>query len=139
MTAAPAQTEPQPKPEEPKPEPEATGSDHTAAYVVGGIGIAGVGVGIVFGLLAKSQADAAEDDPALCPKKSCSPAGRSEIDAAETKALVSTIGFGVGVVGIGVGAYLLLSGSSDERAEHARRVIADVGPGRAVLGYRGSF
>jgi hypothetical protein len=134
-----AQAAPAPRAEEPKPDTEAGGSNHTLAYVVGGVGIAGVGVGVVFGLLAKSQADAAEDDPELCPKKSCSPAGRSEIDAAETKALVSTVGFGVGVVGIGLGAYLLLSGSGDERAEHARRVVADVGPGRAVLGYRGSF
>lgn len=144
LTASPAtapgpQAAQEPKAEEPKPEPEARGSNHTLAYVVGGVGIAGVGVGVVFGLLAKSQADAAEDDPALCPKKSCSPAGRSEIDAAETKALVSSIGFGVGAVGLGVGVYLLVSGSGDERAEHARRVVADVGPGRAVLGYRGSF
>ncbi|HEX6764725.1 MAG TPA: hypothetical protein VF103_04590 [Polyangiaceae bacterium] len=138
-TAPSPQAEPAPKAEESKPEPQAGGSNHTLAYVIGGVGIAGVGVGVVFGLLAKSQADAAKDDPALCPKKSCSPAGRSEIDAAETKALVSTIGFGVGAVGIGVGAFLLLSGSSDERAERVRHVIADVGPGRAVLGYRGSF
>jgi hypothetical protein len=139
VTAPAAQAATEPKAEEPKSEPRAAGSNHTLAYVAGGVGIAGIGVGVVFGLLAKSQADAAEDDPELCPKKSCSPAGRSEIDAAETKALVSTIGFGVGAVGIGVGVVLLLSGSGDERAEHARRVIADVGPGRAVIGYRGSF
>ncbi len=139
VAAAGAQPAPEAQPEKQTPEPQATGSNHTLAYVIGGVGIAGVGVGVVFGVLAKNQADAAEDDPALCPKKSCSPAGRSEIDAAETKALVSTIGFGVGAVGIGVGVYLLLSGSGDERAEHARRVVAELGPGRAVLGYRGSF
>ncbi|XXY45301.1 hypothetical protein WME91_35375 [Sorangium sp. So ce269] len=85
------------------------GGLRTAGFVIGGAGAAVLGVGAVFGILAASQASDAEDDPTLCPGKQCSPRGREEIDAAETKALVSTIGIGVGVAALGAGAILVLT------------------------------
>ncbi|MGK3967317.1 hypothetical protein WMF38_24480 [Sorangium sp. So ce118] len=85
------------------------GGLRTAGFVIGGAGAAVLGVGAVFGILAAGQASDAEDDPTLCPGKQCSPRGREEIDAAETKALVSTIGIGVGVAALGAGAILVLT------------------------------
>ncbi|WP_437928134.1 hypothetical protein WMF37_02470 [Sorangium sp. So ce291] len=85
------------------------GGLRTAGFVIGGAGAAVLGVGAVFGILAAGQASDAEGDPTLCPAKQCSPRGREEIDAAETKALVSTIGIGVGVAALGAGAILVLT------------------------------
>ncbi|WP_437508362.1 hypothetical protein [Sorangium sp. So ce1099] len=85
------------------------GGLRTAGFVIGGAGAAVLGVGAVFGILAAGQASDAEDDPTLCPGKQCSPRGREAIDAAETKALVSTIGIGVGVAALGAGAILVLT------------------------------
>ncbi|WP_437288488.1 hypothetical protein [Sorangium sp. So ce406] len=91
----------------------------TAGFVIGGAGAAVLGVGAVFGILAAGQASDAEKDQALCPNQQCTPLGRKEIDAAETKALVSTIGFGVGVAALGAGAILVLT-SGPSRTEGAR-------------------
>ncbi|WP_437610305.1 hypothetical protein WMF20_02265 [Sorangium sp. So ce834] len=102
----------------------------TAGFVIGGAGAAVLGVGAVFGILAAGQASDAEKDPALCPGKQCTPLGREEIDAAETKALVSTIGIGVGVAALGAGAILVLT-SGRSGAEGASAAGARPGaPGR---------
>ncbi|WP_437307442.1 hypothetical protein [Sorangium sp. So ce388] len=106
------------------------GGLRTAGFVIGGAGAAVLGVGAVFGILAAGQASDAEDDPTLCPAKQCSPRGREEIDAAETKALVSTIGIGVGVAALGAGAILVLT-SGPSTTEGARAAGARRGsPGR---------
>ncbi|XXY18506.1 hypothetical protein WME88_02475 [Sorangium sp. So ce216] len=108
----------------------AGGGLRTAGFVIGGAGAAVLGVGAVFGILAAAQASDAEDDPTLCPGKQCSPRGREEIDAAETKALVSTIGIGVGVAALGAGAILVLT-SGPSTTEGARAAGARRGsPGR---------
>lgn len=80
-----------------------------AGFVVGGVGIAAVGTGLVFGTIAlgqKSDADTLYDkrDPAFKDKE----------DAAGTSALISTIAVGVGVVAIAVGAYLVVSARSEK-------------------------
>jgi hypothetical protein len=93
----------------------------TAGFVIGGAGVAALGVGAVFGLLASGQASDAETDPSLCPKKACSPEGRDEIDAASTKALVSTIAVGVGVAAVGAGAVLILTSGRSKATAEARR------------------
>ncbi|WP_437968233.1 hypothetical protein WMF04_02575 [Sorangium sp. So ce260] len=124
----------------------------TAGFVIGGAGAAVLGVGAVFGILAAGQAGDAEKDASLCPEKQCTPRGRAEIDAAETKALVSTIGIGVGVAAIGAGAILVLtsgrSGSEGASAASARpgapgrvqaRVVPLIGPDGGGVGVLGAF
>lgn len=115
------------------------GARRTAGFVVGGVGIAAVGVGAVLGALAAGQASAAEDDPALCPNKQCTPAGRAEIDAAGTKALVATIGIGAGVAALGVGAALILTSGGASRPEPAARLVPAIGPRGGGLHLVGAF
>ncbi|WP_437734613.1 hypothetical protein [Sorangium sp. So ce1335] len=118
----------------------------TAGFVIGGAGVAVLGVGAVFGALASGQASDAEKDPALCPNKQCTPLGREEIDAAETKALLSTIGFGVGIAALGAGAILVLT-SGPSRTEGARaasgrvqaRVVPLIAPDGGGVGVLGKF
>ena len=67
-----------------------------AGIGVGVVGVAGLAVGGAFGGLAMSQASGAKGDKTLCPGNTCTPAGRSAIDAASTKATISTIGVAAG-------------------------------------------
>jgi tetratricopeptide (TPR) repeat protein len=119
-SSAPAPTAPPP----PAPVPSATSSatpppiapeppSRVPIYVAFGVGAAGVAVGSIFGALALSQASDVED---ACPGGKC---GRNDQvgpqadaqDAARTKAWVSTIGFGVGVIGVAAGIVLLATQS----------------------------
>ncbi|NUP04871.1 MAG: hypothetical protein HOW73_02290 [Polyangiaceae bacterium] len=119
-------------------------------FVAAGVGVVGLGLGTAFGVIASGTASDAEDDPALCPNKICTPAGREEIDSAETQATVSTVGFAVGGVALAGGVALIVAGftmggsASDEKTGNVRPFVMPTG-GRemfasgAVFGVEGAF
>lgn len=81
-----------------------------AAWVALGIGAAGMGVGSYFGIRAMSEQQTADDN---CPKDNqCTRTGTSANTDAIKFANISTVGFGVGVLGVGLGTFLLLSRGS---------------------------
>lgn len=88
----------------------------TAAYVAGGIGIAGVALGAVTGILVIGKKDTIKSN---CSDIDCNDAGLSAANSAKTLATISDIGFGVGLAGLAVGTILLLTGGS-ESTEAAR-------------------
>lgn len=106
VAALPPVTTPPPGPVTQPPEPAASKSN-TAAYVALGIGGAGILVGSVTGVLALGKASD-------CPNKVCP--SQSNLDDAKSMATISTAGFGVGIVGLGVGAILLVTGHKRESA-----------------------
>lgn len=113
-------TQPSPIPPSPPstpPDSSAGGvSSRTLGWVIGGTGVVALGVGIGFALDAlslKHQADA------LCPNKLCTPHGKSLIDDASTAATIATIGFAVGIAGLGAGAWLVLRPTSNGGASVA--------------------
>jgi hypothetical protein len=121
--------------------PEGTGSgpNRVPAFVAFGIGGAGLAVGAVFGLLAlgtKSTLDNA------CPNKVCpNGASQSDIDQLSSRATVSSVGFGVGVLGLAVGAVLLVTAHGEGHPAAAGatpprppRVRPWIGLGAAGLG-----
>lgn len=110
-------------------------SKRTIGYVLGGVGLASLGVGTLFGMLAAKQAGDAEDDASLCPDKLCTKEGRKEIDSAETKALISTIGFGVGVAALAAGVTLVLTNPDSSHA----RLEPSIGPNGGFIGVSGVF
>lgn len=122
---------------------DSSSGSSTLGWVLTGAGTAVLGTGFVFGYLASQQASDAESDPNLCPDKRCTPAGRSEIDGAESKALISTIGVGVGAVALGAGVYFLVSagGSSAKASPKASsaRVSPFVAAGGGGVGVSGAF
>jgi hypothetical protein len=136
---------PPPPIEQPGPGAEGGGVPRrTVGFVVGGVGVAAVGVGAVLGIMAASDAGSAEDDPALCPNKRCTRAGRDAVDSASTKALISTIGLGVGIAAIGAGAVLILTSGSTGGAEQkppssTTWLVPAIGPGGGGLGVIGAF
>jgi hypothetical protein len=97
--------------------PQPRGS-RTPGWIVGGVGVAALGVGAGFGIQAitlKSSADS------QCPQHKCTSSGLSTIGDAKNAATVSTIGLAVGAVAVGVGTWLVL------------RVPSPTGTGAAVL------
>lgn len=88
------------------------GSNKTLGYVLGGVGIAGVAVGTITGIMVLGKKSTFEDeckgDPVVCSQE-----GADARDSGRTLGTVSTIGFVVGAVGLGAGAYFLLSSNDD--------------------------
>jgi hypothetical protein len=75
----------------------------TAAYVVGGVGVAALGVGAVFGLRAFSKWS---ERNANCPNKMCNSTAVADYNAANTASLISDIGVGVGLAAVATAAVL---------------------------------
>jgi hypothetical protein len=92
--------------------PSKPGSLRTVGWVLEGVGVVGIGVGSFFGLRAMSRWSDRKDN---CVG-GCNEAAKTAGDEASTAATISTIGFGVGLVSIGVGTYLLLSSSGEKQA-----------------------
>jgi hypothetical protein len=84
----------------------------TAGWVLGGLGLVSLGVGGYFGLQTLAKEDASKD---LCPTDdTCSDLGVEYNEQAHTNAWISNIGIGVGVVGVALGTYFILTSSSAE-------------------------
>lgn len=83
------------------------------AYVALGVGGAGLVVGTITGIVAVGKKGTLDDN---CASKVCPPAEESSLDSAKTMATVSTIGFGVGIVGLAVGGYLWFTAPSSKSA-----------------------
>ena len=110
------------------------------AYGVGGAGIV---VGAIFGFVALGKQSTLNNE---CPSKSCNPSAQGDIDSLNTTATISTVGFGVGIVGAAVGTVLLLtsgssrSSSASSSSSHSpptARITPYFGPSTA--GLTGSF
>lgn len=118
--------------------PQATGNPmRTLGFVAGGVGIAGIGVGAVFGMMTIQKAGDVEEG--CSGSFRCSRADVEANESAQTKAMVSNIALGAGLVCLGAGvAMVLMSPRSPEQAAAVERVwvapsVASDG-GRVVLG-----
>ena len=111
-------------------------SKRTVGFIVGGVGIAALGVGTVFGLRALSKWS---DAKSHCPSSdACEPDAASLKDSATSAAWISDIGLGLGVVGLAVGTYLVVTGSKGSEPTsgqlHVNPVVASGGGGLALSG-----
>jgi hypothetical protein len=107
---------------------------------VGGGGVLRVGSGAV-GLLALKQVKRPPIDLMLCPDKQCLSEGRRQIEAAETRKLISTIGAGVGGPSACAGVYVLIPktrGQFDSDVPRASPLSASLPSGAALI-VRGAF
>ena len=93
-----------------------------------GVGLALVGGGVGFGVLARREADAAPDAASLA-------AFEAHRDAAGRNALIADCLYGAGAVGLGVGIVLLLTSGSSEPAP----VTVGLSGSGASLQLRGEF
>lgn len=90
-------------------------------YIVGGIGAAGIGTGVVTGLLANSKHSKAE---AACPDNQCvaGSEGPELVDSFRSLRTVSTAAYGVGAAGLAASVILWLT-MDDEPAGEARALM----------------
>jgi hypothetical protein len=131
--APPAAAPSEPAPVEPAP-PASNSNVRTLGWIAAGAGVAALGVGTAFAVDAmslKSQADP------RCPERQCSPEGTALIDDAKTAATLATVGFAVAVVGVGVGAWLVLRSPSPGGA--SAQVTPYVASDRAGVALRGAW
>lgn len=88
-------------------------------WVLGSAGVLALGVGTYFGFRTLSKRQQSDTE---CPTDTtCSREGVKLNDQAWTSAWISNGAFGLGVIGVGVGSYLLLTNSADGREAHATR------------------
>ena len=86
------------------------GTQRTIALVAGGIGVAGIVVGTVYGLKSKSERDASLP---YCTGAECDPQGYDAKERAREAGNVSTVAFVVGGVGVVAGAVLWFTAPSN--------------------------
>jgi hypothetical protein len=93
--------------------PDTSGTRRAVGFAALGIGGAGIVTGSVFGLLALGMRSTLNG---ACPVKTdCPASSQSDINALTTRATVSTVGFAVGIAGIGLGTILLLTSHGSEK------------------------
>jgi hypothetical protein len=131
---------PTPQPADSAPEADVGASTSSATptilmWTAYGVGAAGIAVGSVFGVMAinkKSFLDGSDENGPRCPTAdSCRDPFTDDVDTMKTDATVSTVGFGVGLLGAAVGTYFLLTSDSDDETAKRSSVTARayVGPG----------
>jgi tetratricopeptide (TPR) repeat protein len=97
-------------------------------YVIAGAGLVSIGAGVVLGLSASSARDEAEGEcvnngaQTLCPASA-----HDALSAGRNRAIAADIAWGVGLVAVGVGVYLVLDADSESGATTALRSTAAPG------------
>jgi hypothetical protein len=104
-------------------------------YVAGGIGVAGIVLGGVTGGLALGKKSTINDN---CVSLICNHDGKQAADSAKSLALVSTVGFGVGLAGIAVAA-ILYATTSPAPQTTAWRLEPVIGQGSGRLSFSGQW
>lgn len=133
---------------------QGTSGRRLTAYILGGVGIAGLAAGGVFGGLTLMKKGELESDNAckFGDAIQCTGDGRTGLTEAKTFGWISTAGFGVGVASLGVATVLLLTepkatttgaaGPRSARGFDGRRVHAGVlaaGRDGAMFGLQGAW
>ena len=111
-----------------------TSNQRIWAVVVGGAGVAALGVGAYFGVSAFSEKKTVENDCSAAQR--CTPAGdqaKTSLSTAETVSTIATLG---GVAAVGVGVVLWLSGGSSASASAQPAASLRIGPDFATRGVR---
>jgi len=114
-------------------EASSTSSKKTIGFIVGGVGVLAIAASLTAGALAFSEKNTIEEE---CDDKRCTDAGLEAGDRGRTLTTIANVAFAVGVAGLGVGAYLVLTSSSsapETTASTSSRVNG------AVIGLRGAF
>jgi hypothetical protein len=124
----------------PAAEPADTGKKKSLSplvYVGFGVGGAGLIVGTVTGILSMSATSSAKEH---CTGNLCQPAAQDDIDSAKLFANIANIGFGVAILGTGLGIVGLVTsggGSEPGPSTTALRIEPLLGP--RFVGARGRF
>ena len=90
------------------------GSVPVGAWILGGVGLVGLGGFGYLGWTAKSEVDDMHD--------TCAPyCDKSRVDRARTRATLANVSLGVGILAIGAATYVVLTDRPEPRSEQAAR------------------
>jgi hypothetical protein len=133
VASAPATAAPTAAPPPPAPPPPRTRA--TVGLVLGGVGAAGIVVGSVFGLMAKSKWSSANCQNGICPTQG----QQDDSTSAKGLATVGTVGFAVGGALLATGAVLYFTAPSGDSAKASLSVAPTAGTDGGGLLVRGRF
>jgi hypothetical protein len=119
-----------------KSQPSGGSGKRTLGFVIGGIGIAGLATAGITGAMLLSRDQQIKDN---CPNKQCNPEGRDLINGSKPLITLNAVAWGVGVVGVGVGAYLIFSSKSGSETPTQTAIHPTLLPGGAGVGVARSF
>jgi hypothetical protein len=113
------------------PAPRVHPSGRTLGFTLGGVGVAGLGVGAIAGLLEIGKKHTVDAD--CQADKSCTSAGLDAAHSARTLEIVSNVGWVVGAAALSAGVYFLLSSGASEKPSTAVSLSTDTTSGRLSL------
>jgi hypothetical protein len=120
--------------------PRSSSSTRTWGYVIGGLGVVGLGIGTVYGFVALSKNSESKSNGACDANNFCDAAGKAARDDARRAGNISTFAFVVGGVAVAAGAVLILAGPSSSKPDAARIEAAPlVGTSAGGLLLRGAW
>ncbi|HEX6276321.1 MAG TPA: hypothetical protein VFZ53_24945 [Polyangiaceae bacterium] len=131
----PPQNEPAPNP--PPDAPPESKKNHTLAFIVGGVGLVGIGVGSYFGLRAMAKN---KDSEAFCNEENVcdDPQALELTEDAKDAALISTIGFAAGGAALAAGIVLFVTAPGGDES-NALRISPRIARNSGGLTVGGSF
>lgn len=100
--------------------PHGSSSKKTIGYVVGGTGLVALGIGSYFGLRAASKWS---DRNSHCVNGACDAEAVNLADDTHRSGTIANVAFGVGVVGLAVGTYLVLTSPSSAPRPNAATAV----------------
>ncbi|MES1175202.1 MAG: carboxypeptidase-like regulatory domain-containing protein [Myxococcales bacterium] len=115
----------------PDAEPKSGSETRSLGFALGGVGVAGLGVGAVAGILVLGKQHTV--DAECRPDKSCSAAGVSAASSGHTLQVVSNVGWVVGAAALGAGAYFLLTSGPSTAPKTSLSVSSTVAGGQLAL------
>jgi hypothetical protein len=129
-----------------QPPPPSSSSTRTWAYVTGGIGVAGILAGSITGVMVLGKA---KDIDSKCQPLAnsngtevCRENGADEAETAKKLGTVSTISFGIGIVGLAIAVPLFLTAPSSSPGQtqgRSLRLTAKTTPRMTEISLGGSF
>ena len=94
------------------------------------LGVAGIGTGLVAGLIAVNKNQTLRDH---CTDGACPPEYHSDLESFRTARTISTVGYVVGAVGVVAGAVLLWTAPSEPKDYASNSLGVWLGPGQAGI------
>jgi hypothetical protein len=110
----------------------------SAAYIAGGVGAAGIVLGSITGVLVLSKKSTVRDN---CRNHDCNETGLSAANSAQKLALISDVGFGVGIAGAALAAVLFFTekGESAPAKGSVWQPLIAAGPRGLAAGFARHF
>ena len=105
-------------------EPAPAAHSRRLGFALGGVGVAGLGLGAVAGLIVLGKQHTVDTE--CHPDKSCTSAGVAAASSGHTWQVVSNVGWVLGAAALGAGAYLLLSSAPSTQPNTSLSVSSTV-------------